>query len=217
MKHLTRVAVVLAAVAATICPRTAAADAPREGAQYVKLAHPQAVQERGGREVVEFFWYDCEHSHRLEKPLEAWAARHADVRLRRVPAVWPDVPAMSGHARLYYTLERLGLVDRLQSAVFHAVRDQHTDLTTEDAAADWAAAQGIDRDGFTDAYESDQVARETREAPALMERYEIPELPSLVVQGKYRTAPTLVGGVDHLIPVLDHLTRPQTPTPPKKK
>ncbi|AXI76589.1 thiol:disulfide interchange protein DsbA/DsbL [Peterkaempfera bronchialis] len=210
MKLLTRGAALLAALATALCPASAASSASagdtRQG--YVRLAHPQAVRESGKREVVEFFWYDCPHSQRLEKPLAAWAARHrADVRLRRVPAVWPGAPAMAAHARLYYTLERLGLVDRLQGAVFHAVRDRHRSLTTEAAAADWAAGQGVDRARFRGAYESAQVRRETREAPRLLERYAVPELPSIVVQGRYRTAPTTAGGVEKMMPVVDRLVR----------
>ncbi|MCD0484463.1 thiol:disulfide interchange protein DsbA/DsbL [Streptacidiphilus sp. ASG 303] len=212
MKLRTRAAAVLAALAAALCPAAAtAAGAPPQG--YVRLDRPQAVDRPGGREAVEFFWYDCRHSQRLERPLAAWAARQPrDVRLRRVPAVWPGGDrVMTAHARLYYTLERLGLVDRLQAAAFHAVRDLHRDLTTEASAAAWAREQGVDGARFRRAYASAEVRRETREAPALMARYAVPELPSVVVQGRYRTAPTLAGGVEGMVPVVDRLVRRAAP------
>ncbi|WP_329561856.1 thiol:disulfide interchange protein DsbA/DsbL [Kitasatospora sp. NBC_01266] len=209
MKPVTRAAVLLLSVAGTLGATVPASNAVSADTSYVSLQHPQPVRETAKREVVEVFWYGCVHSQLLEQPLEQWAARQpSDVVLRRLPAVWPgesDQTVERGHARLYYTLDRLGQVDRLQLAVFHAVRDENRDLTTEDAAADWAASQGVDRKSFTTAYESDQVRQEVAQAPDDLKRYEITELPSAVVQGQYLTSPTRAGGVDAVPQVIDQL------------
>jgi thiol:disulfide interchange protein DsbA len=176
---------------------------------YAPLKHPQPVAKANTREVVEFFWYGCSHSQTLEKPLEDWAAKQPkDVVLRRIPAVWssaPDQDVERAHARLFYTLDKLGQVNRLQLAVFHAVRDQHVDLTTEAKAAQWAEQQKVDRKQFTAAYESPEVARETEQAPQEMMRYEITELPTAVVQGANQTSPTRAGGAEQMLPVIDQL------------
>jgi thiol:disulfide interchange protein DsbA len=194
----------LATPAAAVPPHLATAP-------YVRLDHPQPVPDAATQEAVEFFWYDCEHSARLEQPLEQWADHHrGEVTLRRVPAIWPggpNVPEQTAHARLYYTLERLGAVDRLQKAVFQAVHGRHIDLTTEDRAADWAARQGLDRAGFRAAYESAEVGREVEQAPEVFRRYEVAELPTVVVDGRYRTGPAEAGGVDRVPGVLDQLLR----------
>ncbi|WP_035792575.1 thiol:disulfide interchange protein DsbA/DsbL [Kitasatospora mediocidica] len=191
------------------------APAPREGGSYVRLQHPQPVADSARREVVEVFWYGCEHSQLLEQPLEDWAAhRPSDVVLRRIPAVWSDNADQDverAHARLFYTLDRLGEVDRLQSAVFRAVRGEGLDLTTEDLAAGWAAGQQVDAQRFRAAYESDEVGRETAQASKELARYEVTELPSLVVQGSYRTGPVQAGGVDRMPAVLDDLLQQQVP------
>ncbi|MDH6122181.1 thiol:disulfide interchange protein DsbA/DsbL [Kitasatospora sp. GAS204B] len=209
MKPVTRAVVLLVSVACTFGAAVPVSDAASADTAYVNLRHPQPVRDKAKREVVEVFWYGCVHSQLLEQPLEQWAARQpADVVLRRLPAVWPgesDQTVERAHARLYYTLERLGEVDRLQGAVFHAVRDEHQDLTTEAAAADWAVSQQVDRTRFTTAYESDQVGQEVAQAPNDLARYEITELPSAVVQGQYLTSPTRAGGVDAMPQVLDQL------------
>ncbi|WP_280718963.1 thiol:disulfide interchange protein DsbA/DsbL [Kitasatospora sp. MAP5-34] len=217
MNSLLRTAVLLAVTGSLLTsglltgPAAVAAGpaAPHESAQYVQLAHPQPVREAAKQEAVEFFWYDCSHSQQLEFPLERWAERHrTDVVLRRVPAVWPGGPDESvqlAHARLYYTLERLGAVDHLQLDAFRAVHDQHTDLTTEDLATGWALRHGLDAAGFRAAYRSPEVDRATKEAPALFTRYEVAELPTVVVQGRYRTGPSAAGGVDQVPAVLDRL------------
>lgn len=212
MKSLLRTAVLLAVSGGLLTGPAAVAAVPgaaHPGAQYVRLHHPQPVRETAKHEAVEFFWYDCTHSQQLELPLEQWAERHrADVALRRVPAVWPGGPdeqVQLAHARLYYTLESLGVVDRLQLDVFRDVQEQRADLTTEDLAAGWALRHGLDTAKFRAAYGSAEVDRATREAPSLLTRYEVTELPTVVVQGRYRTGPSAAGGVDRMPAVLDRL------------
>ncbi|MET8543321.1 thiol:disulfide interchange protein DsbA/DsbL [Kitasatospora sp. NPDC004799] len=181
------------------------------GAQFVKLDHPQPVRESARTEALEFFWYNCSHSQLLEQPLQAWAEKHrTDVALRRVPAIWPgsgEESVQRGHARLYYTLERLGLVDRLQASVFRSVHDEGLDVTTEATATAWAVRHGIDAQAFGRTYRSAEVAQSVEEAAAAFTRYGIDELPTVVVQGEYRTSPTKAGGVEAMPGVLDHLVR----------
>ncbi|GAA2997477.1 thiol:disulfide interchange protein DsbA/DsbL [Kitasatospora sp. NPDC127116] len=184
---------------------------PAEGAKFVELDHPQPVRVSARTEAVEFFWYDCGHSQALEQPLQVWAEKHrADVVLRRVPAVWPgsqDEAVQRGHARLYYALDRLGLVGRLQAGVFRAVHNEGLDLTTEATATDWAVRNGVDAQAFGRAYRSAAVGRSVDEAAAAFTRYGINELPTVVVQGEYRTSPTQAGGVEAMPEVLDHLVQ----------
>ncbi len=213
MKPLLRSTVLLAvATGLAACPVQAGAATHRPSAdngRYTTLEHPQPVRASEKTEAVEFFWYDCVHSHQLEQPLQSWAGRHrADVALTRVPAVWPGSPGEQrqlGHARLFYTLERLQLVDRLQLAVYRSVREAKEDVTTEDAATAWAVRQGVDGQAFRTAYRSAEVGQRTEGAAAVFQRYEITELPSVVVQGRYRTSPTTAGGVKELPAVLDRL------------
>jgi thiol:disulfide interchange protein DsbA len=184
----------------------AAATPPAAGTDYVQLQEPLQVP---SREVVEVFYYNCPHSYQLETPLDEWAARQKpQVTVVRIPAAWSDRQDMLAYARLYYTLDRLGIAEREALSVFHAVRDEHWDLTTADAAADWATQQGIDPTAFRAAYDAPEVWNETVAAPALRERYQVEEMPSVVVGGRYRTSPFLAeGGVDGVVPVVDYLLR----------
>ncbi|MFD8753989.1 thiol:disulfide interchange protein DsbA/DsbL [Kitasatospora sp. NPDC059577] len=207
---------VLLAVAAGIAASPVQAGAaihqtPSEGARFVRLDQPQPVRESARTEAVEFFWYDCGHSQALEQPLQTWAEKHrADVALRRVPAIWPGSPeeeVQRGHARMYYTLERLGLVERLQVGVFRAVHNDHAGLATEASATDWAVHHGVDAQQFREAYRSAEVRRSVDDAAAAFVRYRIDELPTVIVQGEYRTSPTKAGGVDRMPGVLDQLVQ----------
>jgi len=209
VKSLLRTAAVLALAGGLLSSPAAAAAAPDVPHDGMHLGHPRPVREAAKREAVEFFSYDCYHSQQLELPLERWAERHrGDVVLRRVPAVWagsPDEQVQLGHARLYYTLERLGQVDRLQTDVFRAVREQHADLTSEDRAAAWAVLHGLDAASFREAYRSPEVQRAAQDAAGMLIRYRVDELPTVVVEGRYRTAPSKAGGVEQMPAELDRL------------
>lgn len=185
-------------------PTAQATAAPAEGHDYVLLQHPLAGHPQ---QVVEVFSYDCAHSYQLEATLDAWAARQRPaLTVERIPAAWPDTPALLAYARLYYTLDRMGVAQQLALSVFHTVRDEHQPLTTEEAAAEWAGSAGLDQQAFRSAYESPEVQRQTEDAPALRERYEVHEMPSFVVGGKYRTSPFLAsGGVSGTLPVVSYL------------
>jgi thiol:disulfide interchange protein DsbA len=199
----------LAAAPAPVPPGSTTSDAaaaPREGAQYVRLAQPVKTSPR---EVVEVFWYNCAHSYQLEQPLDDWAARqNPPVVVRRIPAAWPDKPLMMAYARLFYTLDKLGVAQREAIPVFRAVRDRGMDLTNETAVLSWAGDNGLDPTAVKDAYESRQVWNETQAAPALRDRYQVDEMPSVVVGGTYRTSPFMApGGVPGTVPVVDYLYR----------
>ncbi|MER6399792.1 thiol:disulfide interchange protein DsbA/DsbL [Kitasatospora sp. NPDC001603] len=214
MKSLLR-STVLLAVATGIAASPVQAGAAtthqpsREGSQSVRVDQLKPVRESARTEAVEFFWYDCGHSQQLEQPLQAWAEKHrSDVNLRRVPAIWPGSPeerTQRGHARLYYTLERLGLVERLQTSAFRAVHTDDKDLTTEDTTTDWAVRQGVDERTFRDAYRSDDVRRAVDDAAAMFVQNKINELPTVIVQGEERTTPTRAGGVSAMPDALDRL------------
>ncbi|GLW55813.1 thiol:disulfide interchange protein DsbA/DsbL [Kitasatospora phosalacinea] len=197
-------------------PAAPSSAAPASSAPSVSGPSVSGPKVQRAHEAVEFFWYDCSHSALLEQPLTRWAAKHqADVTLRRVPAIWtgsPDEAEQRAHARLFYALEQLGEVDRLQAAVFRAVREQHAGLTTEQTAADWVAGQGVDAAKFRAAYRSAEVDRAVEEAPKLFAQNQVTELPTVVVDGSGRTSPTRAGGVDGMPAALDQLVADQ-PTP----
>ena len=185
-------------------PSGSAATAPQEGTQFVRIA-PQVAA--SPREVVEVFWYDCPHSYQLAQPLRDWAARQSPpVKIRYIPAAWSDDPEEMAYAHVYYTLDKLGLAGTLEHDVFHAVRDEHEDLTTLDALSFWGQGEGVDPQQLADAWNSPQVLKETQDAPALRESYDVHEMPSVVVGGEYRTSPFLVpDGVPGTVPVVDYL------------
>jgi thiol:disulfide interchange protein DsbA len=180
--------VTAAACLSIIAGGAAAQGAP--GKEYQLVNPPQPTSSPGKVEVIEFFSYACPHCHSLQPPLAAWLKRKpADVDFKRVPAVFQD--SWLPFARLYYTLEALGLVDKLHHEVFAAVHTQKLKLQEPKVLFDWAASKGADRQKFIDTYNSFSVQSLTQRAKEITPRYNVPFTPALVIDGKYLTGPSM--------------------------
>jgi len=176
----------------------------KEGVQYQRLASPQPTDTGDRIEVIEFFWYGCPHCYHLEPELEAWVKKLPDdVAFRRVPAVLG--PAWELLARAWYTAQVLDVVDKVHQPLFDAIHKEHKRLRTVDDLAALFAAQGVPEAEFRKAWKSFPVVMNTNRARQARERYGLQGVPTLVVDGKYRTSATLAGSNQNMLKVVDYL------------
>jgi protein dithiol oxidoreductase (disulfide-forming) len=163
--------------------------------------------ETGDRiEVIDFFWYGCPHCYNLQPALEDWIrSRPPDVAVRRIPVILRD--SWAPHARIYYTLEALGEIERLHQQVYHGYHVQELHMGKPDVMAEWAVRHGIDRQKWLDAYNSKEVAQKVQRAKDLTRAYDVQGTPSLAVDGRYLTSASMVGGQRNIVPALDDLVR----------
>src|SRR6476646_6516098 len=92
------------------------------GKEFQPISPPQPTESGNKVEVIEFFSYACPHCHSLQPSLTAWLKRKpADVEFRRIPSVFQEnwIP----FARIFYTHEAMGLVDKLHHDVFAAIHE----------------------------------------------------------------------------------------------
>ena len=164
-----------------------------------RLLNPQQPTDSGKKvEVLEFFWYGCPHCSSLQPSLGAWLKRKpADLEFKRVPAVFQDswVPL----TKAYYTIEAMGLVDKLHHDVFSAIHEQKIRLQDTTVLFDWAAKRGVDRQKFIDTYNSFAVQSRAQRSVDMTRNYDISGTPALVVDGRYLTAPSMTLNPDNSI------------------
>jgi thiol:disulfide interchange protein DsbA len=183
-----------ALLAAALAASTAFASPadPKNGVDYVTLAQPQPVQATGKKvEVIEFFMYHCPHCNAFEPQLEQWIKKQGNnIQFRRVhmPATGPNDP----EAHLHLTLEALGKAEEFQPKVFKAWHVDHLRLNTDAAILDWVTKNGIDRNKFLDAWNSFGVTTKLRRQSQLLNDYKIDGVPTVVIDGKYQTSPSIV-------------------------
>jgi len=193
-------------LAALTCTLTAAAAEPASQLRYVELFQAQPVETGDKVEVRELFWYGCPHCFDLEPVLDRWIENKPDnVVFVRTPAVLRE--SWAPHAQAYFAFEAMGLVDTLHRPFFDALHLKKQNLATAGSIADWVAEQGVDRQKFLDTYNSFAVNSRVGQARLVGRRYEADGVPTMIVDGKYRTSASMAGGHEALIKVIEALVQ----------
>ena len=173
--------------------------------QYGELNPPQPVDNNGKIQVIEFFWYGCPHCYNLEPYIETWLKKlPPDVEFHRVPAVFN---ARWGHdAAIFYTLESMGLLDKLHRPLFDAIHKGNLRTDNEAAFSEWLQKNGVDPKKFMDTMKSFGVQSKLKRAAQQTVAYKIDGTPAMAVAGRYtvsadqgRTQQGMLQAVDGLV------------------
>ena len=175
----------------------------RPGIDFRLLKNAQNTEVPAGKtEVIEFFWYGCPHCYKLDPLVTAWAKTLGpDVVFRKVHVMFRE-PA---HQQLYYTLEAMNKADELGPKVFEAMHLEKNPMNSASKIADWVSNFGVDRKQFTQVWDSFSVRTRMKKATQTMEAYGIDGVPTFAVNGKYITAPSMVGSAEGVFKVIDEL------------
>lgn len=195
---------VLAATCLAGLPAAALAQGgPQEGRDYKRVETPLPVAE-GKLEVVEFFGYWCPHCNAFEPALDAWAKKlPSGVTFRRIPVAFS--PGQEPLQRLYYAIEAMDQVDALHRKVFAALHVDRKRLNTESEILDWAKTVGVDSSKLGETMKSFAVASKLRQSKQLSDGYRIDGVPTLGIQGRFMTSPSIAGTAERALAVADAL------------
>ena len=196
-------AVAILLIAAVTLLGSAGAKSFQQGVQYVPVQPQPPVATDDRVEVVEFFWYGCPHCRDFEPVVNRWAAALPDnVTFTQVPVMFGGAADL--HAQVYYALEGMGELGRLHEKLFHAMHVEKRKLRSREEVDAFLAANGVDMDAFRDAMNSFAVAAKVNRARALMRRYGIRSVPTLVMDGRYRSG-TGFRSYEDMTAVIDHV------------
>ena len=185
----------------------------KEGQNYARLVPTQPTLGSADKiEVAEFFWYGCTHCYDMEPYINKWAeTKDPNVRFVRIPALWNATYRL--HGQLFYTEEvlvRNGVIKDpagFRAAVFEEIHRRGNRLTSETAIEKLFARFGVSAQQFQATWGSFEVNQKLRVADDLVRRYSVSSVPSIVVNGKYRTNATEAGGsYPKLMELIDELT-----------
>lgn len=175
----------------------------KPGGNYREIKQ-QPVADPNRIEVIDFFFYGCPYCNQLRPALEKWRKSLGnDTLFRRIPAVRRD--SWAPHARVFYTLEALGELERLHEEAYKSYHDEDLHMSKPDVMADWAAKRGIDRQRWLSVYGSDEVTRKVEQARKLTVAYDVEGTPSIVVNGRFLTSSGMTDDVDLVVPVAQAL------------
>jgi thiol:disulfide interchange protein DsbA len=167
----------------------------------------------GKVELVEFFWYGCPHCFTLEPKLDAWLENKPDnVVFKRVPS--PLNPSWTVHSQFFYAAEALGVGDKLHKPLFEAMHVEKRKLFDKQSLIDFAVEQGVDRQKFSDAWNSFGVYVKVQQARKLGQRYAITGVPAVGINGKYKTSGSLAGTYSKMFEIIDELIAKESESTP---
>lgn len=190
-KILARVVSVVALCGVAMAASAAPAE-PKSGVEYQLLPTAQNTESGKKVEVLEFFAYYCPHCYAFEPSLSAWVKKQGNnIVYKRVHVALDQRVEPQEH--LYFTLEAMGLSEQYSMKVFQAMHVEHNRLGSEEEVFNFAEKAGINRAKFIEAYKSFSVAAKLRRVPAQMEAYGVDSWPMIIIDGKYRTSPSLAG------------------------
>ena len=195
-------AVAVAATGALSVAGIAPAFAQAQGYELIEPPQNTAAPDRV--EVLEYFWLGCSHCYAFEPYIEDWKADMPSgvALVREAP---PLNPSWEQHSRAFYAARALGKEDEFVTAAFEAIHRDGKRLRKPDEIADVAAEVGLDRDEFTKTMGSFTVETALRRSVQLARSAGLTGVPTVVINGKYRTGAGLAGGNAGMIDVIDRM------------
>ena len=183
----------------------------KEGTHFVRMVPTQPTVGGADKiEVAEIFWYGCNHCYDFETYISRWLEnKPVNVRFVRIPAVWN--PLVKLHAQLYYAEEvlvkngKIANPEQFRAAVFAEYHRRGNRMASESSIQAVFERHGVSAEDFSSTWNSFEVSQKLRVAQDLARRYSIASVPTVVVNGKYRTGAAEAGGYPALMELIDEL------------
>ncbi len=178
-----------------------------EGKHYVDIFPEMNTDaEKGKIEVIELFWLGCPHCYALEPTIKEFIKNKPDdVEFKQVPAVLN--PQWAFHAKAFYAAKALDptnqhhLIDKL----FDEIHKKHNRLNTPEKLEKFFTEQGYSKAKFNNALHSMAVSAAMSHANTISTESQATAVPTLIINGKYRTSAYMAGGEENLIKVMNML------------
>lgn len=183
-------------------PLLANAASFKENQNYYEIFPNYPSSDPNKVEVMEFFMFTCPHCYDFEPHLNQWLANKPEqVEFVKVPAVFN--PSARFFAETYYSLEIMGVDKGVHEQVFAAIHDQKRNLGDADAMAKFLDETGVDGNSFRQQLKSFAVQTRVNRAEELGKRFAIRSVPSMVVNGSWRTGQ--VSSFDEMLDLVNYL------------
>lgn len=128
--------------------------------------------------VMIFFWYGCPHCY----------AVHQEITKANIQGIKYDYIAVPGnstwtyHAKIFYTLKRLGKLNELNDKFFDFVQE-HGSKPSEQEVVSFMLKNGVGKDEYLKAINSVEVEHDVDTARKLAKQYEIKGVPGIFMDG----------------------------------
>lgn len=178
-----------------------------EGKDYFEIFPEVNTNSAEGKiEVVELFWLGCPHCYHLEPAMASYKASMPDhVEFKQVPAVLN--PNWGFHGKAFYTAKFLDPNNekKLITKMFQEVHEKKNRLDTTEKLKKFFADNGISEIQFNNTYNSMAVNTSMSQAASISAASQANSVPTIIVNGKYRTSPSTAKSEERLLEIMSSL------------
>ena len=180
------------------------ADEYVEGRHYQILDNPTVTRNPSKVEVVEVFWFGCNHCYSLESYIQPWKRKLPnDVDFWKSHITW-NAQAET-HARLFYSAKALGIEEKAIPAAFTAIWREGRNLLGNSEVEYFFKGFGIEKERYLSVSNSFGVNNAVKQANNRMRQWTVTGVPTIIVNGKYKVSGTREIGTSKLLDVVDFL------------
>ena len=175
-----------------------------EGRHYQILDNPTVTRNPSKVEVVEVFWFGCNHCYSLESYIQPWKRNLPnDVDFWKSHITW-NAQAET-HARLFYSAKALGIEEKAIPAAFTAIWREGRNLLGNSEVEYFFKGFGIEKERYLSVSNSFGDNNAVKQANNRMRQWAVTGVPTIIVNGKYKVSGTREIGTSKLLDVVDFL------------
>ncbi len=175
-----------------------------QGRHYQILDNPTVTRNPSKIEVVEVFWFGCNHCYALESYIQPWKKNLPnDVDFWKSHITW-NAQAET-HARLFYSAKALGIEEKAIPAAFTAIWRERRNLLGNSEVEYFFKGFGIEKERYLSVSNSFGVNNAVKQANNRMRQWAVTGVPTIIVNGKYKVSGTREIGTSKLLDVVDFL------------
>ena len=181
----------------------------QEGIHYVEIFPEMQTDAASDKvEVIELMWLGCPHCYDLEPKMLDYKKNHPDfVEFKQVPAMLNPTWASDGNT--FYLAEILDPTGEkeLITRVFQSIHDQKRRLSSPEAVKRFFVSQGFTEEQVNNARNSMAFQAKIKRAQEISASSQATSVPTIIINGKYRTSPYIAGSEENLMEIIDMLAK----------
>jgi len=178
-----------------------------EGKHYVKILPEMPTDVASGKiEVSELFWFGCPHCFSLEPEIVKYKANHPKyVEFKQVPAMLN--PSWAADANTFFIAEVLDPTESkdMVTKIFNSIHKENRRLRSPKAVTRFFVEQGYTEEQVEKVKKSMAFQAKLVRAQEFGRGAQANSVPSMIVNGKYRTSPYMAGGNQKVMEVVQML------------
>lgn len=178
-----------------------------EGQHYVKILPAMATDVAADKiEVAELFWFGCPHCYAMEPEIVKYKANHPKfVDFKQVPAMLN--PSWAADANTFFIADILDPTESkdMVTKIFDSIHKEKRRLRSPKAVTRFFVEQGYTKEQVEKVKKSLAFQTKVSRAQVFGRGAQANSVPTMVVNGKYRTSPHMAGGQDKVMEVVAYL------------